>query len=294
MENPSFHDAKQMQVEAMRLPKAEKVEVFDPEGRSLVSRALIRNAESKEMYEVVSDDYEVTQDAEVIFPLIEAIEDLGITPHGGFRDAAHGHLRGYIFFDEEITRTVLDGNDNFNFGISVHNSHTGKTSFGVTGMTWRLICTNGMYSKNILGGFAYDHLKRSQEDKKYLKYAIESIFKNIPRFLEAVERTREVELNYADATELLTGLGMAERSVEDLIVNMPRYTPGFDTKTKVSVWALSNAITFRASENTISSQVFERDTEKAERLLVVKDYEPIIERGRELIRIRNERKKKGQ
>jgi len=110
----------------------------------------------------LSNSYERLDNMEVI----EAIEDSKLGDFGLTMKSANitdDYLQ-MSFVSEKLTESVTVG-DELQFGVSIHNSEVGLSSFRIVPFVYRLVCSNGMVaaSSDGLGVYRRFHIGKKQE-----------------------------------------------------------------------------------------------------------------------------------
>ena len=105
----------------------------------------------------VGRDYLLVPNSEVNELSIEITEksELDWTPKAEFFD---GRRYQKTYVNEQVTKEVKVG-DNIGVGIAFRNSYDGSTSLSVQLFGMRLICANGMFSREMFSSFNFRHDK---------------------------------------------------------------------------------------------------------------------------------------
>ncbi len=288
IDNPQFRNAKEMTKAMFQLPKAEGVVPKSPEGDKLEECRLIRNERTHEFYSIRSDRYGIVQHYQVIQPLIDAFEERNLTPIGSFQMNDYGRMSGYIFPEEDAYQKEILEDDPYRFGIRIFNSHDGTQGFGIQGVSWHLVCTNGLVHIKMLKQIKLKHFDKNKTMIAFSQ-GVDDILDGIPNIEKYIRRSSEIKVPRIEVLEFLNGIGVMPRMAEDIVVEIPNDVFNAD---KISLYDIHSAATAYSSHEGRSEADFMRISSKAESMLKVEDIKPIVEHGRELIELRAEVKRK--
>ena len=107
---------------------------------------------------------------------------------------------------------------------------------------------------------------------------------DIAVFERKANASAEVVVASEEIRELILGTGLAPDTTDEIIAGMPIYVPEL-IKEKITGYVIHNAVTAYASHENRTEEGFEFLSRAANKLLVVDDYQDMIEAGREKIKI---------
>ncbi|MFA5152472.1 MAG: hypothetical protein WC554_07945 [Clostridia bacterium] len=294
VKNPQFSNTQGMMDCIKTLPVAEMVIPKSPEGIDLVDYRLTRNKDTLAPYGIVSSAYGLLQHYEVAVPMLDAVEEHGLTPYGGFREPMPGRMVASSFFKEESMMREVRVGDVVAFGFEWFNGQDGMMGYGLKGMAMRLRCTNGMTSTEFLGAFREVHFKNHTEGVKRFAGAIENIMKGIPSYEKAVASAAETRIPFAELRPLLVGAGLSIRMADDVGSELPGLVPdvSFSVDSPPTAWDIHNSLTSFGSHQDRTYSGFNHISSVANKLLIVDDFPRYVEAGKEVILIEEQKKKK--
>jgi len=159
---------------------------------------------------VVSDNYHLIKNKDIIEPLVETFDKIGIKYT---IDNIHSYCKPNkmnlrlilpdIEFDEKIEGD--DGKSKYNFSLSLHNSYDGSTSVRVLWSLYRLICKNGAMINKILNSFRIKHTKYADIEK--IKMEMDRVYSKIPQIQEKFEELSNIKVNAEFMKIILNELG---------------------------------------------------------------------------------------
>jgi len=288
---PQFRDSRGMFEAIKQLKPSERVIPKHPEGDEVPEYYMIRGIENRKVYGFVSPHYQLIQHYEIAAPLLDATDDMGITPKGRMYQDFDGRFHCYLGFEGDAAELRIDDQNVIGFGVHVWNGQNGELGWGAEGMGIRAFCGNGMVFGTLLGKFSAVHMKDRREGMIRFSHTIKQILERIPLFEKRVVAAMETGVPTMEMKELLIGAGLPFSLAEDIIAELPVLVPEL-MKDKVTGWTLVNGITAYASHNAMSADRFQSLSQKAEKMMVVEDYPKMVEKGRETIRVLVEKKKK--
>lgn len=289
MGSPEFVDVEGLRKRATELPMVESVIPLHPEGNEAEGVRFIRNRDTKELYGHVSDRYRVVQDIDLVMPLIDAVEDMGLTPKGFIRTGAR--TNGFLLFEEDKTKAEVTPGDILGFGIRFYNGKDGSLGFGMEGLAVRFVCTNGLISGDILGKVSARHFKDRRSAMLMFEGVVRKTLQGMDDYLRYGRAAAETHVKTDDALELIIGSGVPRMIAENIVAEMSVLVPELMTD-KLTGWTLHNAITAYASHNEMGMEKFQQYSGYANNLLRVEEYDERIEKGREVIMIQEQRRRK--
>ena len=135
---------------------------------------------------------------------------------------------------------VLPG-DAFALGLQVQNSYDGSLVFGVQYFLCRLVCTNGMYVREQMGGFAFKHLKQNGD----------LIADATKRVMLQSAQLPELAQQFTAMTQVPADLSMAQRWLSQMVSGTPKFPrsnvidvlDAIEQPEIATVWDLYNAFT---------------------------------------------------
>ena len=144
------------------------------------------------------------------------------------------------FIADSWKADVLPGDD-FALGLQVQNSYDGSLVFGVQYFLCRLVCTNGMYIRQQMGGFSFKHLK---QNGGLIADATERVM------LQSAQLP-ELARQFTAMTKVPADLSMAQRWLSKMVYGSPKFPrsnvidvlEAIEQPTVATVWDLYNAFT---------------------------------------------------
>jgi len=135
---------------------------------------------------------------------------------------------------------VLPG-DAFALGLQVQNSYDHSLVFGVQYFLCRLLCTNGMYVREQMGGFSFKHLKQNGD----------LIADATQRVMLQSAQLPELAQQFTAMTKVPAGLPMAQRWLSQMVNGTPKFPrsnvidvlDAIEQPEIATVWDLYNAFT---------------------------------------------------
>jgi hypothetical protein len=127
-------------------------------------------------------------------------------------------------------------NDIVRLGLQVHNSYDGSTRFGLSFIAERLICSNGMVTDSILGGFRFRHYGENGLFDQELEQALETIRHLDEKgnlLLSIIRRMTETKIDRTDIQQTFRDLNLPKTYAADVFLTVEE-----DTE-----WGLYNAFT---------------------------------------------------
>jgi hypothetical protein len=287
LDKPDFRSNKELFEKIKTLELAECVEVkYAPENEVIPNTYAMRGARQHNLYGLVTGRYQPIQDYQLAVPLLDALEEAGLEAQGIMTQTLNGRFYGVLtFHDQRFKKDSLGPKDIMLYGVRIYNGKDGLMGWGAEGMAIRHICSNGCISGDILGRIHSPHLKSVKEGALKFSQMIKKVIDGIPKYEKMVVAARETVVLTPDIRELLLGTGIKMRVVDSIVAEMPTLVPEL-IYDKVTGWTLHGAVTAYASHRDVSEDVFEDLSSKANRLLVVDNYEQMIEEGRKVIEIK--------
>lgn len=247
---------------------------------------------------VVSEDYNLVQDKDLMMQVADGIRDLGLTPVGSVRARGLPNANGVsrmqasiIIADPDYTIPILQSHDRFiATGFNFTNSYSGDLGIHVEAAGIDTFCTNYNLWGKVLGEYHATHLKQgdlTREVEGVLKLSLQ----NAPKAQAIIKAASEVRILDKEVFPTLAGAGFGMTQT-DVIDNMKgRLEP--DTRNRLTALTLNQAATAYVTHMAASADPSTmRDlSAKAMRILDVNDLVKMQERGREVVKQWVEEKK---
>lgn len=197
-----------------------------------------------EVSAVVSDRY-APLDAE---EFVESVRG-ALVQHGVLREV---RVRSLATGPTDALRLILPGEraelkvgDVSHVGLDVVTSSFGKSAVHISGVLWRLVCTNGLRTPSQMGHFSYRHVGDTQRLREGLQDAVPTALIHARGFMGQWQRSMGQYIDHvADTIQAMRELTLGERELvtealkqEVAVPELPERTSAFD---------LVNAITLAA------------------------------------------------
>lgn len=209
-------------------------------------RYALWNKTDKELLGIASKKYNIIKHDVIVDAFNEALEDLKLKPTEVKLMATPNKNR--IYMDAKLKLVdvkVIDGKDEWETGVSVAHGMDGMMGLNICPFISRLICSNGMRSKTILGKERQTHLVVDLE--KWFADKIRTTLHEIDRKFKVIPKLLEIDIKRGDFVgkiEKAFGKKFVE-TIEDELnnhsENNPLYRVGKDT---LSLYDGLNALTY--------------------------------------------------
>jgi len=116
-------------------------------GVPIPHRVAIKNPDTDEVLEVVSDKYKIVQNRDLLNAIMPVVEDLGMNPEPTIRTAKNGAMTFFKFHGNANVgklSTEIQVGDIVRFGAEFFNSYDKSIRLGFHITAERLACLNGM------------------------------------------------------------------------------------------------------------------------------------------------------
>jgi len=239
------------------IPTLDKAEVTDVSVRNKKADEYqaIWNLSQGYLEAIKPKKYGIIQHQDAFMPVVKAIKDSNLQCHGRLYNN-RGLVEIEILFENA---KLMDNKNLIEFGIRAVNNYA-KPDFSVDSFGFRVVCTNGMILKKIMGGFKVDHRMLEELDKKTADF-ISKLFEKIKRVDNLMVVAKEEVIDEDEAKEIVYGeIGGKERTLKILEI--------ITENNGENRWDLYNSITQYATHYAKSRSQREWMQRVAQRVLV--------------------------
>lgn len=246
---------------------------------------------------VVSKDYNLVEDADLVREMAEAIRHLGLTPVGGIRglgidgETSGRLMASIVMADPDYVIPVLKGHDRFiATGFTLTNSYTADLGLHVESCGIDTVCSNLNLWGKVLGEFHATHLKQGDLTKE-VEGVLKLSLQNAPKAQAILKAASEIRILDKEVFPTLAGAGFGMTQTDVIDTMKGRLEP--DTRNRLTALTLNQAATAYVTHMAASADPSTlRDlSAKAMRILDVNDLAKMQERGREVVKQWVEEKK---
>lgn len=308
LSNPNFFDAAGIRAQAAQMPLIEKVPVgFQlPSGEWAEDEEnfWLRDARTHERINIVSEGYNLTQDAELAEEMARAVEAYGYASVGTISAMQHRLHIAAVFADPSTSIKILHDygraeGRTIAGGFSFTNSYTGDLGINIQAIGIDTFCINfNPWGKAVKSAeLRMTHLRAGQLEKKagdFLRLALSQVGKVQKLYDEA----DEVKLGQPgakgpdgnDALFLLAGAGFAEEQANYIVEMRERLEPAIADRPaeskRMTALTLNLAATAYATHIAPTSQVMQLRSlsAKAMKLLKADALPKMREEGHEIVK----------
>lgn len=188
--------------------------------------------------------YMVVQPQDAFMPLLEAIKSSGYRKVDAYVDETNG-MRQFIAVATDQSIKADDG-QKIKLGWLLKNSFDAKSSVFIGGFGLRILCTNQMTLRNLMGYMASRHVGENIRFDDKLSAFIESIDGSKDGVLRAIEKAMARKLDRETTRKLLESMRYKPGFVEKAMGKLPALS---EKGSEVSLWDVYNAVTDTASHD---------------------------------------------
>lgn len=257
------------------LPRARLSKEVSVEGRKLDGyQAIVSEDDEGEVFAIVSDRYNLVQHRDAGRMVLDALDSEGVK----YKGEAHvngGKAFGTIIIDGPQAEAHHKG-EVLHVGFRWGNSYDASMSLLGEGFAYRLVCTNGMISQDILGMTFKRHV--GDIVGEYVQ-VIQKVLTNAPLLVEMMEKAMTSNtIKNREGLAWLLGSDLPLRHLKEMWPNRGVIEPMIDSQ-GLNTWTLYNLGTAFYSHHYEGSE--DRSVQLLRNLGVslAQDQDKVIEKG---------------
>jgi len=243
----------------------------------------ILNISRNSLSSVMSKRYQLVNHTEVILPLVDILKGLNMIDVSGYTYNDGRKAYCMIWFEDSKTQVEVQKGDIIKLGLLISNSVDGSRALTSEVFGLRLVCLNGMTTKNLIDTFRKVHIgRRLSEDigeisGKFYADTIIKITQYNDRLKDIVERAVAENIKSELYEMLLNGVDLPQKHIEKLLERLKE----FDSMNKWNLYNhITNYLTFLKTKIGFERRL---SLMKCANQILVADSQNLIESGREIL-----------
>lgn len=209
----------------------------------------IMETKSDKLISIVPETYRLVTNQEVIEPLLEAVDQLGLERVlGNDSYVLPNRMRLHLIFPEIKIRD--DSEQGIQFATYLSNSYDGSEGVRFLSGGLRLVCTNGMVIGSMINQYYHKHTKRIDVEK--FKIIISKSLEKVPQIEQRICKmmNRGVNLRRKEDKELIETI---ERHLGKKITR--QVIKDFKKEQQKNLWILFNLFTYILSHQVQNRRI---------------------------------------
>lgn len=282
LNKPTFVVPEGLRAEIAKLPDVELRRVFDGNNAELEKFRAVTNTATNEVYAVLSDQYRVVQDREILTPFADMAEERGLNTVGRTHSQG-GKTRAYVTFTnpEYIVRLLDEQDDDIMIGVRLVNSHKGDRGWGFRFFGVRMVCCNFNTWGHMLGSMHVRHVSSADAIRETYLKGIENALDKTPKLKNMAHVLSETFVKWDEAIDMAWGCNASPGVASQIGANIEVLVPEIKSKAKPTAYDIWNALTAGATwGQSFNPETLEHRADGAEKLWYA-NHDHLIQKGRE-------------
>lgn len=239
-----FNDINQLEVSILNFDKHKPTPILymDSQNNEVETKDFkgILNTTLNRLESVMTKKYNLIEHSKAIIPLVDILKKLNLTNVNGYTFCNGKKAYCMVWFNDTNTQIEVEKGDIIKLGVLITNSVDGTRALTSEIIGLRLVCLNGMTTKELIAGFRKIHLGETEDLTQLVKDFYQETIINIGKYNDTlrdiISRSIGEYLKQEVLEYILNGIGLPNKHIEKLLEKLKEFD-------KITKWGLYNQIT---------------------------------------------------